>query len=148
MEPLLNQLEIAEVLEEFGAVDGFDEIGVAESAEGAHDALRLIDGGGHHDTCSGGGGEAAVVLAVRTTAANGKQSGWSNFAIVPVVPTPAKPQSVTPTGTPEGVRLTWRANAASFRVLRKAEAWKSLFATEQARQLRTVFNSGRQPRTA
>jgi fibronectin type 3 domain-containing protein len=62
-----------------------------------------------------------TILAVRVTAANGKQSGWSNFVIVPVVPAPAVPEGVTPAGTARGVQVTWRASGPRFRVLRKGE---------------------------
>jgi fibronectin type 3 domain-containing protein len=62
-----------------------------------------------------------AVLAVRVTAANGKQSGWSNFVVVQVVAAVATPESVTPVATSQGVRLTWRAAGTSFRVLRKTE---------------------------
>jgi hypothetical protein len=62
-----------------------------------------------------------VILGVRATGANGKSSGWSNFVSLPVVPPPDKPEDVTPTPTATGVRLTWRAHGANFRVFRKTE---------------------------
>ena len=62
-----------------------------------------------------------VVLGVRITAANGKQSGWSNWAILPVIAPPAIPQSVTATPTAQGVQVAWRAPGAAFRVLRKGD---------------------------
>jgi hypothetical protein len=63
-----------------------------------------------------------VVLGVRITAANGKQSGWSNWAIVPVIAAPETPQSVTAISTAQGVQVSWRAPGAAFRVLRKTGA--------------------------
>ena len=63
-----------------------------------------------------------VLIAVRVTAANGKQSPWSNIVIVPVVATPPTPADVTPAATAQGVRLTWRAPGATrFRIMRKTE---------------------------
>jgi hypothetical protein len=63
-----------------------------------------------------------VVLGVRITAANGKQSGWSNWAIVPVIAAPETPQAVGAAPLAQGVKVTWRASGASFRVLRKVDA--------------------------
>ena len=60
-----------------------------------------------------------VIFGVRMKAGNGKQSGWSNFVVVPVVPAPEKPGSIAPSATPQGVRLTWQARATDFRVFRK-----------------------------
>jgi hypothetical protein len=62
-----------------------------------------------------------ILLSVRITAGNGKQSGWSNIVIVPVVAAPAVPGQVTATATAAGVRVAWRAPESRFRVLRKAE---------------------------
>ena len=61
-----------------------------------------------------------VVLAARVAGANHKESAWSNYVILPVVPAPDRPSDVTATSTSAGVRLTWRANGEHFRVLRKA----------------------------
>jgi hypothetical protein len=63
-----------------------------------------------------------VILGVRALAGNGKQSGWSNFVVVRVVPPPAKPASVTPTNAPQGVHLAWQAAGTDFRVFRKTGA--------------------------
>lgn len=62
-----------------------------------------------------------VILAVRVTGGNGKQTAWSNFALVQVVPAPEMPSAVTPAAAPDGVRLTWQARGSWFRVFRKAE---------------------------
>ena len=62
-----------------------------------------------------------AILAVRITAANGKQTAWSNFVVVPVIAPPAKPEAVTAISTAQGVRLTWRG-AGDFRILRKNES--------------------------
>jgi len=60
-----------------------------------------------------------VLVAVRVIGANGKDAGWSNFLVIPVVPPPERPAAVTATATAEGVRLTWRATGTTFRVFRK-----------------------------
>lgn len=62
-----------------------------------------------------------AILAVRAIGANGKEAGWSNFVIVPVVPPPETPADVRAAATAEGARLTWRARGGSFRVFRKTE---------------------------
>jgi hypothetical protein len=62
-----------------------------------------------------------VIFGVRVAAGNGKQSGWSNFVVVPVVPPPDKPGGVAPSVTPQGVWLTWQARGTDFRVLRKTD---------------------------
>ena len=62
-----------------------------------------------------------VIFGVRAVAGNGKQSGWSNFVVVPVVTPPDKPAGIAPATTPRGVRLTWQARGTDFRVFRKTE---------------------------
>ena len=59
-----------------------------------------------------------VSAAVRVVGANGKDAGWSNFAIVEVIAPPAQPVDVRAEMTRAGLRLTWRAAGAHFRVLR------------------------------
>ena len=60
-----------------------------------------------------------VVLGVRATGSNAKQSGWSNFVMIPVVAPPETPTGVRAENTIEGVRLTWRASGSEFRVFRR-----------------------------
>jgi hypothetical protein len=60
-----------------------------------------------------------VIFGVRVEVGNGKQSGWSNFAVVPVVAPPDKPAGIEPVNVPPGVRLTWQARGTDFRVYRK-----------------------------
>jgi hypothetical protein len=59
-----------------------------------------------------------VSVAVRVVGANGKDAGWSNFAIVEVIAPPARPEDVRAEMTRAGLRLTWRASGEHFRVLR------------------------------
>jgi fibronectin type 3 domain-containing protein len=59
-----------------------------------------------------------VVIAVKVKGANGKDAGWSNFAIVPVVPAPEQPRGVRGEAVAGGVRLTWQAAGNNFRVYR------------------------------
>jgi hypothetical protein len=61
-----------------------------------------------------------AVIAARAIGANGKETDWSNFVTLPVVTPPAQPAEVKAEPAPGGVRLTWRAPGAHFRVLRKA----------------------------
>ena len=60
-----------------------------------------------------------VVMAVRVTGENGKTSPWSRLLALPVVAPPAQPQDVKLTPDPKGIRITWRAAGAHFRVLRQ-----------------------------
>jgi hypothetical protein len=60
-----------------------------------------------------------VIIGVRAVAGNGKQSGWSNFVVVPVVTPPEKPAGIAPVNVPQGVRLTWQGRGTDFRVFRK-----------------------------
>src|SRR5207245_831810 len=57
-----------------------------------------------------------IIFGVRIVAGNGKQSGWSNFVVVPVVRAPATPTAVTATTTAGGVLVKWQAPGAEFRV--------------------------------
>lgn len=61
-----------------------------------------------------------VVIAARVAGLNGKESNWSNYVVLPVVPAPEKPQDLTATSSPAGAVLRWRAGGEHFRVLRKA----------------------------
>jgi hypothetical protein len=69
-----------------------------------------------------------IVFGVRIFGANGKQSGWSNFVVVPVLSAPTKPGAVSATATAGGVRLTWQADGAEFRVFRKFEGGEYVLA--------------------
>lgn len=62
-----------------------------------------------------------VIFGVRVDAGNGKQSGWSNFVVVPVVAPPEKPAVAAPVVTEQGIHLTWQARGTEFRVLRKID---------------------------
>ncbi len=63
------------------------------------------------------GKEAAI--GVRVIGANGKQAGWSNYALVPVVPPPDKPVDLKAENTAAGIHLAWHARGDRFRVLRR-----------------------------
>jgi hypothetical protein len=63
-----------------------------------------------------------VTVAVRTVGPNGKESGWSNFVNLTVVPPPQRPAALHAEGTAEGVRLTWHGEAGDFVVLRREGA--------------------------
>jgi hypothetical protein len=63
-----------------------------------------------------------VVIGVRSEGANGKQSAWSNFVAVHVVPAPAQPKGLRGESTNGGTRLIWQGGGDHFHVLRKASA--------------------------
>jgi hypothetical protein len=60
-----------------------------------------------------------VFLAARAIGANGKDAGWSNFAIVPVVSPPAVPQNLSAESVPQGAHLTWSGAPGDFRIYRR-----------------------------
>ena len=60
-----------------------------------------------------------VTLAVRTIGPNGKESGWSNFVNLTVVPPPQRPAALHAEASADGVRLTWEGPAGDFVVLRR-----------------------------
>ncbi len=61
-----------------------------------------------------------VTIGVRVIGSNGKESSWSNFVNLPVVPPPAMPSGVEAKATAEGVLLTWQGGQGEFRVFRRA----------------------------
>jgi hypothetical protein len=61
-----------------------------------------------------------LIIAVRPIAGNGKHAQWSELLVVPIVPAPETPRSVSATAVASGVRLTWQAHGPSFRVFRKS----------------------------
>jgi hypothetical protein len=75
-----------------------------------------------------------VSLAVRTTGPNGKESGWSNFVNLTVVPPPQRPGAVTAEGTPDGVRLSWQGEPGDFLVLRRPGAEGSFAQAAEVQQ--------------
>jgi fibronectin type 3 domain-containing protein len=60
-----------------------------------------------------------AIVAVRVVGGNGKQSDWSNYAIVEVVPEPERPRNLSAAASPRGVSLTWSARGDHFRVYRR-----------------------------
>jgi len=64
------------------------------------------------------GKEAAI--GVRTSGRNGKESGWSTLAIVPVIAPLQAPAAVHADNTPQGARLSWQAAGVDFRIFRRS----------------------------
>ncbi len=60
-----------------------------------------------------------VILGVRSATGH-KQSMWSNWVTVPVVPAPPIPASLSATSVAQGVHLTWQGSAPAYRVFRKS----------------------------
>ncbi|HYW44599.1 MAG TPA: hypothetical protein VE959_17190 [Bryobacteraceae bacterium] len=61
-----------------------------------------------------------VTIGVRVTGANGKDSAWSYYQNLPIVPPPGKPLSLKSEATARGVHLTWEGPAGNFRIFRRA----------------------------
>ena len=62
-----------------------------------------------------------AVLGVRVKGANGKESGWSNLVMIPVVAPLEAPADVRAGNTAQGVRLTWQAAGTDFRIFRRSD---------------------------
>lgn len=75
-----------------------------------------------------------VSLAVRTIGANGKESNWSNFVNLTVVPPPQRPTALTAEPSADGIRLTWQGGAGNFVVLRREGAEGSFAQVAEATQ--------------
>jgi fibronectin type 3 domain-containing protein len=63
-----------------------------------------------------------VVIGVRAIGSNGKESDWSNYAIVRVVPPPETPSGPRLENGPAGVHVIWTGGGDQFRVLRRTGA--------------------------
>ncbi len=61
-----------------------------------------------------------VTIAARAIGPNRKDSGWSNFVTLDVVPTPEKPAGLHAEPIANGVRLTWQGPDGRYRVFRRA----------------------------
>jgi hypothetical protein len=103
-----------------GAADHFEENQWAATAREIP-AARVIDHIARYEIPITDWVGKEIIFGVRIAGGNGKQSGWSNFVVVPVVAALAQPTAVTAVATASGVHLTWQAAGPEFRVLRKAE---------------------------
>jgi hypothetical protein len=103
-----------------GAIDQFDENKWAASARQIPQ-VALTGRTARYEIPAADWVGKDIIFGVRLIAGNGKQSNWSNFVVVPVVPAPATPSGVSPAATAAGVQLTWQAPGAEFRVFRKTE---------------------------
>jgi hypothetical protein len=103
-----------------GAADQFDENQWAASSRQIP-PVTLTDHTARYEIPATEWTGKEIIFGVRIVAGNGKQSGWSNFVVVPVMLSLAKPTAVTATATAAGVRLTWQAPGAEFRVFRKTD---------------------------
>jgi hypothetical protein len=62
-----------------------------------------------------------VFFGVKAIGENGRDAGWSNFAIVTVLPPLAPVAQLHAEAVSTGVRLTWDSTAGAFRVFRRSE---------------------------
>lgn len=75
-----------------------------------------------------------IVFGVRALGSGGREAGWSNYAVVAVVPPIGRPEDVRAEAVPEGVRLAWRGEAPLYRVFRRAEGEQPFAATGETAQ--------------
>jgi len=66
-----------------------------------------------------------IVFAVQVYGAHGRAAGWSNIVVLPVVHPLAVPTGIEGTSVAEGVRLTWKGTATSYRIFRRLEGEKT-----------------------
>ena len=62
-----------------------------------------------------------LVFAVKVYGVNKRDAGWSNLAIVSVVPPLAAPAGVQVVAVAEGVRVSWQGPAGQYRIFRRVE---------------------------
>jgi fibronectin type 3 domain-containing protein len=62
-----------------------------------------------------------IVIAARVSGENGKASNWSTLLTLPIIAPLPKPADLKATPAANGIRLTWRAPAGHFRILRRAQ---------------------------
>jgi hypothetical protein len=60
-----------------------------------------------------------LILAVKAVGANGRDAGWSPFAVLTVVPPLAAPADLALKNTAAGVEVRWQGAAPRYRVLRQ-----------------------------
>ena len=65
-----------------------------------------------------------IVVGARLTGSNGRESAWSNFVVLTVVPPPEVPRDLHAEAVPKGVRVTWQAAGSTFRIFRREESEK------------------------
>jgi hypothetical protein len=82
-------------------------------------AVEVKDGIARYEIPSAEWAGREVTIAARTTGPNRKESGWSNFVTLEIVPAPEKPVGLRPEATPKGVRLTWQGGVGRYHVLRR-----------------------------
>jgi hypothetical protein len=74
-----------------------------------------------------------VVIGVKAVGSNGKDAGWSNFAVLPVLPPPERPRELRADSAAGGVALQWQAAGTRWRIdRRQADAEFAPLATVQA----------------
>jgi hypothetical protein len=62
-----------------------------------------------------------LVIGVRVHGPKGRNAGWSNIVVLPVVAPLSTPEAVKAENAPDAVRLTWQAPAGEFHVFRRVK---------------------------
>lgn len=62
-----------------------------------------------------------IVAGVKVVGENGRDAGWSNFAVLSVIAPLGQPRNLSAEGVPAGVRLVWQGAAPEVRVFRQLE---------------------------
>lgn len=101
------------------AIEPFSSAAWAEQAKPIP-SVPFKDGHARIEVPASGWIGKEVTLGVRVVGSNGKESNWSNFVNVPVVPAPAVPAAAEAKATAKGVLLTWQGAPGEFRIFRRA----------------------------
>ena len=70
-----------------------------------------------------------VFIGLRVHGPHGREAGWSNFRVLPIVPALGTPAGLEAANAPDAVRLDWHDAAPEFRIFRRlpgAETWTQL----------------------
>jgi hypothetical protein len=85
-----------------------------------------------------------VFIAVKITGDNSRSMGWSNFAVLQVVPPVGQPVALKAENVPAGVQLSWQSKAASHRIFRSKadEPFAQIATTPQSPWVDTTTTPG------
>jgi hypothetical protein len=82
-------------------------------------AIKPEDGAVHVDLNAGKYTGHTLVIRARIHGPKGRDAGWSNSVVLPVVDPLAAPANLQAQDGPDSIRLSWRAAAGEFHVFRR-----------------------------
>jgi hypothetical protein len=97
------------------------DAGIWEQESRVYEIARSLPGAVTFEVPARDWARQEVAIAVRTRGPKGRASSWSNYAVLTVIDPLAAPVDVTATPVAEGVRVTWKGPAGSYRVFRSQD---------------------------